>query len=92
MRLLLRLIALALALFFVGGPVAALAAKLRLRSQSRSGGDAESEELHLRNIFGGSDIKSRATAFRGGSILNWYGGTRLDLRDATLAPGGESAR
>ena len=84
MRLVLRLFGLVCAVFFVVSPLIALLAKLRLRPQ----GDEESDQLDLANIFGGSELKSRARAFRGGSIINWYGGTQLDLRGATLAPGG----
>ncbi len=52
-----------------------------------SRGDEESDELALVAIFDGIALKSRATAFRGGSALSWYGGIALDLREATLAPG-----
>ena len=34
--------------------------------------------------------KSRAQAFRGGSMLAWFGGIAVDLREATLAPGREA--
>ena len=52
-----------------------------------SRGDADSDELGLVAIFDGVDLKSRATAFRGGSALAWFGGVDLDLRDAELAEG-----
>jgi hypothetical protein len=39
-------------------------------------------------IFDGVELKSRAPAFRGGSMLAWYGGVAADLREATLAPEG----
>ncbi len=88
MRLFFRLLGLVCALFFVISPLVALVAKLRLRSSGDLGSFEQSDELHLANIFGGSEITSSAQAFRGGSIINWYGGTQLDLRGATLAPGG----
>jgi hypothetical protein len=52
-----------------------------------SRGDEESDELSLVAVFGGIDLKSRANAFRGGSMLAWFGGIALDLREAQLAPG-----
>ena len=38
------------------------------------------------SVYGGVDLKSRASAFRGGSVLAWYGGVELDLSEATFAP------
>jgi hypothetical protein len=52
-----------------------------------SRGDAESDEVALVAIFDGVALKSRATEFRGGSMLAWFGGVAVDLREATLAPG-----
>ena len=51
-----------------------------------SRGDAESDEVALVAIFDGIELESRATAFRGGSMLSWFGGIAVDLRAATLAP------
>jgi len=51
-----------------------------------SRGDAESDEVGLVAIFDGAALKSRASAFRGGSMLAWFGGVAVDLRDAQLAP------
>lgn len=51
-----------------------------------SQGDEESDELRLVAIQDGIDLKSRAQAFRGGSMLAWLGGISVDLREATLAP------
>jgi hypothetical protein len=50
-------------------------------------GDEESDELSLVAVFDGIDLKSRAKGFRGGSMLAWFGGINVDLRDAELAPG-----
>ena len=68
---------------FAGFTGAAAVAKRTLPS----GGDESSDELALVAIFDGIDLKSRAPAFRGGSVLAWFGGVNLDLSDATLAPG-----
>jgi len=51
-----------------------------------SRGDSESDEVSLVAIFDGVDLESRATAFRGGSMLAWFGGVAVDLREAQLAP------
>jgi hypothetical protein len=51
-----------------------------------SRGDEESDEVALVAVFDGIDLKSRAKAFRGGSMLSWFGGIAVDLRDAELAP------
>ena len=65
--------------------VAAAAAFARRAMPSR--GDEESDEVALLAAFGGIDLKSRASAFRGGSMFAWFGGIAVDLREATLAPG-----
>jgi hypothetical protein len=83
MRLLRRLGLLLLG--FYGGLLAA-AALLKRVLPSR--GDELSDEVALTAIFGGVELKSRAQAFRGGSMLAWYGGVAVDLREAKLAPGG----
>ncbi len=51
-----------------------------------SRGDAESDEVSLVAIFDGVELESRATAFRGGSMLAWFGGVAVDLREAQLTP------
>jgi hypothetical protein len=68
---------------FAGFAGAAAVAKRSLPSR----GDESSDELALVAIFDGIDLKSRAAAFRGGSVLAWFGGVNVDLSDATLAPG-----
>jgi hypothetical protein len=67
----------------VGVAIAAAFAKRAVPSR----GDEESDELALVAVFDGIDLKSRAKAFRGGSILAWFGGVALDLGDAELADG-----
>src|SRR5262249_56850943 len=47
----------------------------------------ESGGVALVVVFDGIDMKSRAKAFRGGSMLSWFGGIAVDLREAELAPG-----
>ena len=61
---------------------AAAFAKRALPSQ----GDEDSDELALVAIYDGIVLKSRAKAFTGGSMLAWFGGIDVDLRDAELAP------
>jgi hypothetical protein len=50
-------------------------------------GDDQSDEVALAAIFDGMKLESRATSFRGGSLLAWFGGVDFDLRKAMLAPG-----
>ena len=69
--------------FWVGTTAAAAFVKRALPSQ----GDENSEELALVAVFDGIDLRSRAKAFRGGSMLAWFGGIDVDLREAELAPG-----
>lgn len=51
-----------------------------------SRGDEDSDELSLVAVFDGIELKSRAKAFKGGSMLAWFGGIEVDLSDAELAP------
>ena len=69
---------------------AAAAAVMKRVLPSR--GDAESDEVALVAIFDGVELESRAQAFRGGSMLAWFGGVAVDLREAELAPGGATSR
>jgi len=64
--------------------IAAGAAFVRAAVPSR--GDEDSDELSLVAVFDGIDLKSRAKAFKGGSMLAWFGGIAVDLRDAELVP------
>lgn len=81
MRFLRRLGVLVLGVF---AGFAAAAAVVRRMLPSR--GESESDEVALVAIFNGIELKSRATAFRGGSMLAWFGGIAVDLREAKLAP------
>jgi hypothetical protein len=67
----------------VGVAIAAAFAKRAVPSR----GDEDSDELALVAVFDGIDLKSRARAFRGGSLLAWLGGIALDLSEAELADG-----
>jgi hypothetical protein len=81
MRLLRALILLKLG--FWGG---AFAASALVKRALPSRGDASSDEVALVAIRDGIKLESRAQAFRGGSMLAWFGGISADLRQATLAP------
>jgi hypothetical protein len=52
-----------------------------------SRGDEESDEVTLVAVFDGIKLRNRSQAFRGGSMLAWYGGVDVDLTEAELAPG-----
>jgi hypothetical protein len=69
-------------------PVVAAVARRNLVGE----GDESSDELKLYAIFDGAQGASRATAFRGGDAIAWYGGLDLDLREAELDPGGAYLR
>jgi hypothetical protein len=68
---------------FLGGWMAAAAA---VKHAIPSRGDAESDEVALMAVFDGATLESTASAFRGGSMVAWYGGVDADLRKADLAP------
>ena len=51
-------------------------------------GDENSDAFRLAAIGGGKELRSRATAFRSASALAVMGGVEIDLREATLDPGG----
>lgn len=79
----------ALVIFEVGAWAGMMAAAAFLRRALSSRGDEDSDQLSLVAVFDGVDLKSRASAFNGGSMLSWFGGITLDLREAELAPGAE---
>lgn len=70
------------------GMLAALGGALCARSRMRSRGGPDDDTVALVGIFEGFEVASRATSFGGGSVLAWFGGGTLDLREATLAPDG----
>ena len=73
-------------------PLAALVAKARLQPRAGAPFDETADEIDLVVIFDGVEASSRAASFRGGSVLTWYGGGNLDLREATLDPSGGRLR
>ena len=77
----------ALGLTTLGAFAGVMAASAFIKRALPSRGDEESDEVALVAIFDGIELASRATAFRGGSFLAWFGGISVDLREATLAPG-----
>src|SRR5262245_42548646 len=76
-----------LALFKLGALVGMIGAAAALKRALPSRGDESSDDLALVAILDGVELKSRAGAFRGGSMLAWLGGIEVDLREAELAPG-----
>lgn len=52
------------------------------------GGKQEAtDEINSFNVFSGSELTTRSQAFRGGSVTAVFGGSEVDLRDSSLAPG-----
>jgi len=76
----------ALTLTIVGAVAGFAAAAALVKRAVPSRGGEESDELALVAIFDGVDLKSRASAFAGGSVLAWFGGVALDLREAVPEP------
>jgi predicted membrane protein len=68
--------------------VAAVSAKRRLVPLE----DADADEVRIVAIFDQMAFRSTASSFRGGSVECWYGGGAIDLRGATLDPGGATLR
>jgi hypothetical protein len=50
--------------------------------------DESSDELDILTVYDELNFTSRAGELRGGTIELWFGGGTVDLRGATLAPGG----
>jgi hypothetical protein len=74
-------------LVFKLGTYAGLAGAAALMKRALpSRGDETSDEVALVAIFSGVKLRSRASAFRGGSMLSWFGGIAVDLRETQLAP------
>jgi hypothetical protein len=78
-----------LLLFKLGAWLGMMGSAAFVRHAVPSHGDEYSDELGLVAVFDGIELKSRATAFRGGSMLAWFGGISVDLREVELAPGAE---
>ena len=60
----------------------------RLVAKRMTTGDEETDEFRIATIIGGEELSSRATALRSASVLALVGGAEIDLRQASLDPGG----
>jgi hypothetical protein len=76
----------ALLIFKLGAWAGMASAAAFVKRAVPSRGDEDSDELSLVAVFDGIELKSRAKAFKGGSMLAWFGGIDVDLSDAELAP------
>jgi predicted membrane protein len=78
----------------LAGIASAVAAAMTKRRMTADGEITPPEpadnELDMVAIFDGIEVASTAPAFRHASVTAWYGGSSLDLRDATLDPTGAS--
>lgn len=70
----------------VGAVAGLMSAAAVVKRAVPSRGGEDSDDVALVAIFDGVELRSRATAFSGGSLLAWYGGLEVDLSEATLAP------
>jgi hypothetical protein len=78
-----------LVLFKLGALVGMAAAAAIVKRAVPSRGDETSDELALVAILEGVELKSRARVFKGGSMLAWFGGIDVDLRDVELDAGAQ---
>lgn len=92
LRSLIRLLGLAFLAGLVIPPIAAAMTKRRYADEGRGAFVPEADDMDTALIFEGGEYASTAPAFTGGELLTWYGGGRLDLRGATIAPGGADLR
>jgi hypothetical protein len=76
-----------LLIFKLGVWVGMMGAAAFVKRAVPSRGDEDSDDLALVAVFDGIELKSRASEFKGGSMLAWFGGISVDLREAELAPG-----
>src|SRR5438067_8561414 len=75
-----------LLLFKLGFWAGMMAAAAFVKRAVPSRGDEESDELALVAVMDGIELTNRSKAFTGGSMVAWYGGIAVDLREAELAP------
>lgn len=87
MRLIGRLVLVLIGGFVVAGIAAAVAAQSAKRRIVPTR-DPAADDVTLAAIFEPIDFRSTATSFRGGTLDCWFGGGVIDLRGATLDPGG----
>jgi hypothetical protein len=71
--------------FKLGAIAGMLSAAAFVKGARLSRGNEQSDELSLVAILDGIDLTNRASAFKGGSLLAWFGGISVDLREAELA-------
>ena len=60
----------------------------RLVAKRMTSGDEETDEFRIAAIIAGEEFSSRAAGLRSASVLALIGGAQLDLRQASLDPGG----
>jgi len=87
MRPIRNLIGLFVGLTILTAIASAITAALAKQRLVQHAGETD-DEIDLVTIYTGQDFSSKATSFRGGSVLTWYGGGTVDLRGATLDPAG----
>jgi hypothetical protein len=75
-------------LFALGIFTGLIGSALAARALIPSHGDETSDELALVVIADSLALRSRASAFRGGTFATWFAGADLDLSGVQLAPGG----
>jgi hypothetical protein len=68
-----------LVIFELGAWVGTVTSAALAKRAMPSRGDEESDEVALMAIFDGIDLKSRAQAFRGGSMFAWFGGVDVKV-------------
>ena len=73
-------------IFKLGVLTGLIAAASFVKRAVPSRGDEDSDELALVAVLNGIELTSRAESFRGGSMLAWFGGISVDLREAELGP------
>ena len=87
MRLIPRFLRTFIALAVLAGLGSAIAAFVA-RGRLTSAGSATDHEVDVVAIYGARTFASASPAFRRANVTAWYGGGTLDLRAATLDPGG----
>ena len=75
-----------LLLFKLGFWAGSIASAQLVKRAFPSRGDEESDEVRLVAVLNGIELRSRAQAFRGGSMFTWLGGIAVDLSETRLAP------
>ena len=72
----------------IAASIASAVAALNLKRQAPPRPDDAADEIDLVAVMDGAEYANRAPAFRGGRVICWYAGAGVDLREATLDPGG----